>query len=87
MWHGYPVNEIETSKRNTMSITNEIIEAKRNAGPEAYLTLTATAGDCVLWANEDDASGDDGGKALKRWTLSSAEESALIESGEVNDVN
>lgn len=70
-----------------MSTTVEIIEAKRNAGENAYLWIQADSGDCILWASEDDSQGDNASKALSRWAITKDQADSLIETGEVDEIN
>ena len=65
----------------------EILAAKAAAGPEAYLWLQADAGDCILWASEEDAENDDGSKALQRWSITAAEADNAELLAEVDDLN
>lgn len=62
-----------------------ILEAKKNAGTDAYLWLH-DSGDCILWPSEEASQNDDGRNALDRWTLTEAEVSELIDTGECDDV-
>ena len=69
-----------------MDITTQAItDAKRAAGPGAYLWLDDN-GDCILWPSEDASIDDDGQRALARWHLTEDEAAALLATGEVDDV-
>jgi hypothetical protein len=67
-----------------MSI-DAILEAKRRAGPDAFLWLH-DSGDCILWPSEADSENDTGARALGRWQVGSVEFDALIASGAVDAV-
>jgi hypothetical protein len=71
---------------NTPTIA-EILAAKAEAGPDAYLWLQAGAGDCILWASEEDAENDDGSKALQRWQITAEEADNAELLAEVDDLN
>jgi hypothetical protein len=60
-----------------MTIINEIIAAKNEAGEDAFLWLHSS-GDCILWASEAESEGDDGHRALGRWQLDEGQMAALI---------
>lgn len=68
-----------------MNTLNEILTAKANAGPDAYLWLH-TSGDCILWPDETAAENDDGARAIGRWQLDRRQKDALIDSGEVDEI-
>ena len=68
-----------------MTTAATVIEAKFEAGPESYLWLHSS-GDCILWPSEDASTGDDGRRAIARWTVTGDEFEALLDSGEVDDV-
>ena len=74
---------------NTESETvTEILAAKGAAGPDAWLWLQADAGDCILWASEEAADNNNASNALQRWVYITAEEAAaLIDSGEIDEIN
>lgn len=72
-------------KQTHTTIIDEIITAKADAGPDAYLWLHAS-GDCILWPSEDASQDDDGARALGRWQLDRAAKDALIDTGEVDEV-
>ena len=63
----------------------EILNAKKSAGPDAYLWLH-DSGDCILWPDEASSESDNGALAVGRWPLSKAEVDELIDSGECDDV-
>lgn len=63
----------------------EILTAKADAGPDAYLWLH-TSGDCILWPSEAEAEGDDGARAIGRWQLDLQQRAALIDTGEVDEI-
>lgn len=65
----------------------EILDAKRQAGPDAFLWLQADVGDCILWESEADSENDDGSRALGRWVLNPEECDDLLETGEVDESN
>jgi hypothetical protein len=60
-----------------------VLEAKANAGPEAYLWLH-DSGDCILWSSEEDSEGDNGQNALERWQLSLMEYRWLAATSDVD---
>jgi hypothetical protein len=74
-----PVNAM-TSK------IEEILSAKDQAGQNAYLWLQSAAGDCILWPTEDASEIEDSADAIGRWQLTIDEANALIETGEVDEV-
>lgn len=80
-------NTEHTTNEAILATVAEILAAKAAAGPDAYLWLQADAGDCLLWASEEDADNDDGSKALQRWTITAEEAAALIDSGEIDQLN
>jgi len=63
----------------------QIIERKRNEGPEAYLWVH-DSGDVILWETEAESVDDNGWRAVARWRVDRATLDALIESGEVNEI-
>ena len=64
----------------------EILSAKDQAGQNAYLWLQSAAGDCILWPTEDASEIEDSADAIGRWQLTIDEANALIETGEVDEV-
>lgn len=62
----------------------EIIKAKQ-ARRDSYLWVHSS-GDCILWPSEAESQGDNGSKAIGRWSLSPADLGALIDSGEVDEI-
>jgi hypothetical protein len=66
--------------------TEQILAAKAESGDNAYLWLKAAAGDCILWPTQDASENEDSGDEIGRWLLTAEETKALIETGEVNEV-
>ena len=64
----------------------EILSAKNESGENAYLWLQTDAGDCILWPTQDASESEDSADAIGRWQLSADEANALIETGEVDEV-
>jgi hypothetical protein len=64
----------------------EILSAKRESGENAYLWLQSAAGDCKLWPTEDASENEDSADEIGRWRLTADEANALIETGEVDEV-
>ena len=64
----------------------EILSAKNESGENAYLWLQSAAGDCILWPTEDASENEDSADAIGRWQLTVEEANALIETGEVDEV-
>jgi ActR/RegA family two-component response regulator len=64
----------------------EILSAKNESGKNAYLWLQSAAGDCILWPTEDASENEDSADAIGRWQLTVDEANALIETGEVDEV-
>ena len=62
------------------------ISAKNESGENAYLWLQSAAGDCILWPTEDASENEDSADAIGRWQLTVDEANALIETGEVDEV-
>jgi len=62
-----------------------IIDAKRDAGPDAYLWVH-DSGEVILWSTEEDSENDDGSNAVDRWNVDAATVEELIESGECDEV-
>jgi hypothetical protein len=74
-------------QRNAMiPIIDEILSAKYESGENAYLWLHSAAGDCILWPTEDASENEDSADAIGRWQLTANESKALIETGEVDEV-
>lgn len=69
-----------------MTTAVTVIEAKIDAGPDAYLWLHSS-GDCILWPSEEAATGDDGRDAIARWTVTGDDFEELLDSGEVDSLN
>lgn len=67
-------------------LTNTILEAKKEAGSNAYLWLNELAGDCILWPSEEDSIDDSGYNAIERWDVNKEVMSELKESGELNEI-
>ena len=65
-------------------VQEEILTAKKEAGPGAYLWLH-DSGDCMLWPDAGASVDDDGKSAIGRWQLSQEEAAELIETGEVEE--
>ncbi len=63
-----------------------IREAKETAGTSAYLWLCSTAGDVILWPDEDSSVGDNGSNAIERWNITDEQENALIDSGLLDEI-
>ena len=57
-----------------------IIEAVKEAGETAYLWLQDDAGDCILWASEEESVNDNGANAIGRWQLTPEEVAELNDS-------
>jgi hypothetical protein len=70
-----PWNDLE-ERVDSQEKVQEIIDAKADAGADAYLWLH-DSGDCILWPDEASSEDDDGSKAIKRWNLTLAEYRAL----------
>lgn len=64
----------------------EILSAKNKSGENAYLWLQAAAGDCILWPTQDASENEDSADEIGRWELTVDEANALIETGEVDEV-
>jgi hypothetical protein len=64
----------------------EILAKKVESGENAYLWLQATAGDCILWPTQDASENEDSADEIGRWMLTAGEAKALIETGEVDEV-
>ncbi len=64
----------------------EILSAKNRSGENAYLWLEAAAGDCILWPTQDASENEDSADTIGRWQLTVDEAKALIETGEVDEV-
>lgn len=78
-----------TEMDKTMTTTTkieEILSAKSEAGENAYLWLQSAAGDCILWPSKDASETDDDADAIGRWQLTVDEANALIETGQVDEI-
>jgi hypothetical protein len=64
----------------------EIISAKSESGENAYLWLQTAVGDCILWPTQDASENEDSTDAIGRCKLTVDEANALIETGEVDEV-
>ena len=64
----------------------EILSAKDESGENAYLWLQSAAGDCILWPTADASENEDSADEIGRWQLTVDEVNALIETGEVDEV-
>ena len=64
----------------------EILSAKDESGENAYLWLQSAAGDCILWPTADASENADSADEIGRWHLTVDEVNALIETGEVDEV-
>ena len=64
--------------------SDDILEAKKAAGPDAFLWLH-DSGDCILWPSEDVSDGDDGSEAIGRWRVDEPTRIALLGSGEIDE--
>ena len=64
----------------------EILSAKDESGENAYLWLQSAAGDCILWPTQDASENEDSADSIGRWKLTDDEVNALIETGEVDEV-
>ncbi len=74
-------------QRNAMTtIIEEILSAKYESGENAYLWLHSATGDCILWPTEDASENEDSADAIGRWQLTATQSNALIETGEVDEV-
>jgi hypothetical protein len=62
----------------------EIIEAKRQAGEDAFLLLLSTSCRCELWPDEDSHDVCDMRDIISAWELDPIEYEQLIESGFVD---
>jgi hypothetical protein len=71
----------------TPATVAEILAAKAEAGPDAYLWLQADAGDCILWPSEEAAQNDDGSNAIQRWTITADEADNEELLAQVDDLN
>jgi hypothetical protein len=68
-----------------MNKFTEIIDAKADAGEDAYLYLDANSGDCTLWPDKASSENDDGANALSRWILTKEEVEALEDADTESD--
>ena len=64
----------------------EILSAKDESGENAYLWLQSADGDCILWPTQDASENEDSADSIGRWKLTDDEVNALIETGEVDEV-
>ena len=64
----------------------EILSAKDESGENAYLWLQSAAGDCILWPTQDASENEDSADEIGRWHLTVDEVNALVETGEVDEV-
>ncbi len=64
----------------------EILSAKDESGENAHLWLQSADGDCILWPTQDASENEDSADSIGRWKLTDDEVNALIETGEVDEV-
>jgi len=84
---GSPPGGVVSAQVNAMiTKIDEILSAKNESGENAYLWLQSAAGDCILWPTEDASENEDSADAIGRWHLTVDEAKALIETGEVDEV-
>lgn len=82
---GQPAWATGRSRKGEMMLTQtaEILEAKQDAGRDAYLWARSSTGDVYLWDSFEVGDGDDEGKhALRRWKVSIEVHDELVETGE-----
>ena len=66
-------------------IVREIIAAKNESGPDAFLWVHSV-GDAILWPTKEASVDDDGQRALARWALRKSDIERLIACGVVDEV-